>query len=122
MAERRFRSLNDGQLGFLEADSEGNEWVRLDRGSAKGRLQERVPYRPGEWAEDVRPKLTPQQKAQVAYAADRELRHVHGEYSVPEWRAIGDSGHARVMAGLSEKATFERRALWAAVMKALEAL
>lgn len=119
MSERRVRSLNDGQLGFLEADSEGNEWVRLDRGNGKGRLAERLPYRPGEWAPDERAKFTPSQRAQVAYACDRELRMVCGEYSVPEWRQLGD-GKLRVLHGPSEKASQMRREAWAAVMAVLE--
>ncbi len=40
--------------------------------------------------EDVEAKLTADQIRRVAYAADRELRIVRGEYSVKQWIDLKD--------------------------------
>lgn len=113
---KRVRSVNDGQLGFVEQDGE-DLMVRLDRPSGAGG---RVPYNPALWVEDVVPKLTDMARAAICYAADRAYREQRGEYNVPDWRALGDSGRARVLEGPKKAKDPFRMKLWNAVKSMLE--
>jgi hypothetical protein len=88
---QRLRRVTDGQRGFLVIDPETQrKSVRLDRGTKLGTDQSTVPYSVHAWEEDVEVKLTPDQIRRVAYAADRELRIVRGEYSVKQWIDLKD--------------------------------
>lgn len=110
---------NDGQIGFLEVSEEGTLLVRLDRGTHKGALRETVPYREAEWDIEPERKLTPLQRAMVAYAADRALRELLGEFQVPEWRMLTEGQRAKVQSGPRPELHL-RHALWQDIVSRLE--
>jgi hypothetical protein len=96
-AGNRVRSTRDGQLGYLVETEDGRGLaVRLDR-KAENRV---VPFHPREWLPDEKPRLTPMQVARVAYAADREVRQVMGEYGLPDWMSLREPQRLAWLKGL----------------------
>ncbi len=100
-AGSRVRSTRDGQLGYLVENEDGKGLaVRLDR-KAENRV---VPYHPREWLPDEKPRLSQMQIARVAYAVDREVRHVLGEYGVPDWMSLREPQRLLWLKGLQLEA------------------
>lgn len=110
----RVRNQVDGQLGWL-VEHEGRTAVRLDR----AQMQLIVPYREGQWLEDIEPRLGPIQKARVLHDADRALRLAMGSYGIPDWRELKQE-QQQVWMNEPKDADALRLALYRAIKKVLE--
>lgn len=113
---QRVRSTTDGQVGYIVEVEGAGLGVRLDR-RAENRV---VPFNPQTWVSDVKPPLGPMQVAQVAYAADRQLRHARGEYAVKEWMTVTEANRLEFAKNGPPKSDGERRRLYEAVIAAVK--
>jgi hypothetical protein len=84
---QRLRRRTDHQIGFL-VEEDGEQRIRLDRGTTKQSDQSTFPYKPGEWEPAPRVPLDPGQVARCLYDFDRAYRISRGNYSVPEWNSL----------------------------------
>lgn len=85
----RLRRRTDHQIGFLVTE-DGEQRVRLDRGTTKMSDTSTLPYREQEWEPAPKVNFTASQIARVCYDADRAYRIAKGDFGVPEWNALRD--------------------------------
>lgn len=85
----RLRRKTDHQIGFLVTE-DGEQRVRLDRGTTKMSDTSTFPYKAHEWEPAPRVPLQPSQIARCLYDFDRAYRIVRGDYGVPEWNSLRD--------------------------------
>lgn len=85
----RLRRKTDHQIGFLVME-DGEQRVRLDRGTTKMSDTSTQPYREQEWEPAPKVNFTDMQIARICYDADRAYRIARGDYGVPEWNALRD--------------------------------
>ncbi len=102
----------DGQLGRIVELDDGVWMVRLNR-AAQEML---VTFDSQHWSLASSEPLTKMQEARIAYGADVQLRHVLGEYAVPDWISLRDSQRAAWMNGPPKGAVSIRRRLYEAII------
>ena len=110
-ARRYFRHHMTGDKGFL-VEVDGQEMIQYERGPS---VNERVPYREGQWREEVDYKpLTKFQIGQLAYECDLGLRRIArvGPRDPKEWMALRDGERAAWTENGPPKADTERRMMW----------
>jgi hypothetical protein len=71
-------------------DEDGEQRIRLDRGTSKQSDTSTLPYKAHEWEPAPRMPLQPSQVARCLYDFDRAYRISRGNYGVPEWNALRD--------------------------------
>lgn len=114
----RVRSTSDGQLGFITEGETGGLMVRLDR-RGENRM---VPFRSGDWHEEVAAPLSEMQIARVCHDADRAYRLVNGAYTQPEWIALTERDRIAWSKGLPAAPGMDvkRVRLYDAIRKAIK--
>lgn len=83
----RLRRRTDHQIAFL-VEMDGEQRVRLDRGTRKTSDTSTIPYKAEEWEPAPKRVFTALQVARCCYDADRAYRITCGDYGVPEWKAL----------------------------------
>lgn len=110
-ARRYFYHATTGDKGFL-VEVDGQQFIQYDRGA---KVNERVPYREGQWREEVDHKpLTKFQIGQLAYECDLALRRIArvGPRDPKEWLALRDGERSAWTENGPPKADTERRMMF----------
>jgi hypothetical protein len=111
-----FRSTKSGNRGYL-VKRDGKDMIHLDVNN-----DYHVVPMSSEWQPDrVAAKMSPMQRAQVAYAADCELRKYTGERDGRhrEWNTMLDEDRISFMDHGPAKASRIRVQLWKAIMETI---
>lgn len=112
-----YRSNKTGQRGYL-IQQDGKDMVHLDHPN-----DYHVVPMSSEWQPDnAVAKLSPMQRAQVAYAADCVLRKFVGEADgrTGEWSMLSDAERIEFVDHGPKKANGIRKALWASILEELK--